>query len=100
MRYLLDTDIAVDWLRGVERAKDRVRAAAEEGLGISYITLAELYEGVYLSTDQSASERELGELLFGLDFVHLDIETAAIFGRERAIPDLDILIGASASATM
>ena len=104
MRYLLDTDIAVDWLRGVERAKDRVRAAAEEGLGISYITLAELYEGVYLSTDQSVSERELGELLFGLDFVHLDIETAAIFGRERArlrrsgniIPDLDILIGASA----
>ena len=69
MRYLLDTDIAVDWLRGVERAKNRVMAAAEEGLAISYITLAELYEGVYLSTDQSASERELGELLFGLDFV-------------------------------
>ena len=104
MRYLLDTDIAVSWLRGVEPAKERVRAAAQEGLGISYITLAELYEGVYLSSDRQASERQLEALLFGLDFVHLDLETAAIFGRERArlrrsgniIPDLDILIASSA----
>jgi tRNA(fMet)-specific endonuclease VapC len=84
--------------------KERVRAAAQEGLGISYITLAELYEGVYLSSDRQASERQLEALLFGLDFVHLDPETAAIFGRERArlrrsgniIPDLDILIASSA----
>ena len=34
MRYLLDTDIAISWLRGVERARQRVRTAAREGLGI------------------------------------------------------------------
>ena len=104
MRYLLDTDIAVSWLRGVERAKERVRAAARDGLGISYVSLAELYEGVHLSSDRQTSERKLEDLLFGLDFVHLDLEIAAIFGRERArlrrsgniIPDLDILIAASA----
>ena len=104
MRYLLDTDIAIAWLRGVERAKERVRTAAQDGLGITYISLAELYEGVYRSSDQRASERQLEDLLVGLDFVQTDLETAAIFGRERArlrrsgtvIPDLDILIASSA----
>ena len=42
--HLLDTDIAISWLRGVERARQRVRTAAREGLGISYVSLAELYE--------------------------------------------------------
>jgi predicted nucleic acid-binding protein len=104
VRYLLDTDVAVSWLRGVERAKERVRAAAREGLGISYVSVAELYEGVHLSSDRQRSERQLDDLLFGLDLVHLDLETAAVFGRERArlrrsgniIADLDILIAASA----
>ena len=104
MRYLLDTDIAISWLRGVERARQRVRTAAREGLGISYISLAELYDGIHQSVNREAAERQLDELLFGLDFVNLDRETAAIFGRERArlrrsgniIPDLDILIAASA----
>jgi predicted nucleic acid-binding protein len=104
VRYLLDTDVAVSWLRGVERAQERVRAAAREGLGISYVSVAELYEGVHLSSDRQRSEQQLDDLLFGLDLVHLDLETAAVFGRERArlrrsgniIADLDILIAASA----
>ena len=104
MRYLLDTDIAISWLRGVERASQRVRTAAREGLGISYVSLAELYDGVYQSSNREVGERQLEELLVGLDFVNLDMETAAIFGRERSrlkragniIPDLDILITSSA----
>ena len=104
MRYLLDTDIAISWLRGLERARQRVRTAAREGLGISYVSLAELYDGVYQSTNRETGERELDALLVGLDLVSLDMETASIFGRERArlkrsgniIPDFDILIAASA----
>ena len=84
MRYLLDTDIAISWLRGVERARQRVRTAAREGLGISYVSRTELYDGVYQSTDRETGERELEELLVGLDLVNLDMETASIFGRERA----------------
>lgn len=104
MRYLLDTDIAISWLRGVERARQRVRAAVRDGLGISYVSLAELYDGVHESTRREEGERQVEELLVGLDFVTLDRETASIFGRERArlrragniIPDLDILIASSA----
>jgi predicted nucleic acid-binding protein len=84
VRYLLDTDVAILWLRGVERARQRVRTAAREGLGISYISVAELYDGIYQSVNREAGERQIDELFFGLDFVSLDRETAAIFGRERA----------------
>jgi len=55
VRYLLDTDIAISWLRGVERARQRVRTAAREGLGISYVSRTELYDGVYQSTDRETA---------------------------------------------
>ena len=104
MRYLLDTDIAISWLRRSERARERVEAGIPGGIGLSLISLAELYEGVYLSSDQSASEEQLDRLLEGLTLVPLDRETSAIFGKERArlrrsgniIADLDILIASSA----
>jgi tRNA(fMet)-specific endonuclease VapC len=104
VRYLLDTDIAVSFLRGSERAKERVRSAIPDDLGLSFVSLAELYDGIHHSTDRESGERGLDGLLEGLVLVGLDRETASIFGRERVrlrragniIPDLDILIAASA----
>jgi predicted nucleic acid-binding protein len=104
VRYLLDTDIAGFWLRGSERARERVEAAIPEGIGLSLISLAELYEGVYLSSDQAASERHVENPIKGVALVSLGRDISAIFGRERArlrrlgnlIADLDILIAASA----
>ena len=104
MRYLLDTDIAISFLRGVERARERVRTAIPDGIGFSFISLAEIYEGVYLSSDHASGESGLDNLLEGLVLVPLDRETSAIFGREPArlrrsgniIPDFDILIASSA----
>ena len=104
MRYLLDTDIAISFLRGAQRARERVRTAIPDGIGFSFISLAEVYEGVHLSADPAASEHGLDDLLKGLTLVQLDRETSSIFGRERArlrragniIPDFDILIAASA----
>jgi predicted nucleic acid-binding protein len=84
MRYLLDTDIAVSWLRRNERARQRVEEAIEDGVGLSFVSLAELYEGVYLSRDPQGSEAQLDRLLRGLTVVPLDRETSSIFGRERA----------------
>ena len=100
MRYLLDTDIAISFLRGAQRARERVRTAIPDGIGFSFISLAEVYEGVHLSADPAASEHGLDDLLKGLTLVQLDRETSSIFGRERArlrragniIPDFDILI--------
>ena len=46
MRYLVDTDWAIDHLHRVSRVVLRLEELAPEGLGLSIISLAELYDGV------------------------------------------------------
>lgn len=86
MLYLVDTDWVIHHMNGVQRVTSRLAEVEPDGLGLSIVSLAELYEGV------------------GVDVVDLDEETCRIFGRERArlrgagnlIGDLDLLIGATA----
>ena len=66
--------------------------------------MAELYQGVFYSTDPSGNERALQDFLSGVDVVSLDDEICRIFATERGrlrtegivIGDFDILIGATA----
>ncbi|MYI82173.1 MAG: type II toxin-antitoxin system VapC family toxin [Chloroflexi bacterium] len=104
MLYLVDTDWVIHHMNGVRRVTGRLAALEPDGLGLSIVSLAELYEGVARSSDRVASERVLDDLLAGVDVVDLDEETCRVFGRERArlraagnlIGDLDLLIGATA----
>ena len=104
MLYLVDTDWVIHHMNGVRRVTDRLAELEPDGLGLSIVSLAELYEGVSRSSKQVASERILDTLLAGVDIVDLDEETCRIFGRERGrlraegnlIGDLDLLIGATA----
>jgi len=57
LTYMVETDWAVHWLRGNEQILERLSNLRKRGLGLSIISLAELYAGVYRSTDISeASE--------------------------------------------
>ena len=47
MRYLVDTDWAIDHLHQVSRVIRRLEELARYGLGLSVISLAELYDGVF-----------------------------------------------------
>ncbi len=104
MQYLLDTDWAIEYLHASDRFVDRIAALLADGIGVSVITLAELYEGVAGSSDRRRSERELRQLIDRLDLLGVDYEVARIFGAERnrlraegrMIGDLDLLIGATA----
>ncbi len=66
--------------------------------------MAELYQGVFYSTDPSGNERALQDFLSGIDVVSVDDEICRVFAVERgrlrgegnSIGDLDILIGATA----
>jgi predicted nucleic acid-binding protein len=51
MRYLIDTDWIIEYLKGNEKVTDFLKEKFEEGLAISVISLAELYDGVYSSKD-------------------------------------------------
>lgn len=104
MLYLVDTDWVIHHMNGVRRVTSRLAEVEPDGLGLSIVSLAELYEGVARSSDRVASERILDDLLAGVDVVDLDEEACRIFGRERSrlraegnlIGDLDLLIGSTA----
>jgi tRNA(fMet)-specific endonuclease VapC len=102
--YLVDTDGVVHYLNGREDIVARLDVLKHHGLGLSTVSLGELYEGVYYSRDPMGDERGLQAFLHGVTLVSLDEETAKIFGRERGrlraggllIGDSDLWIAATA----
>ena len=105
MTSLIDTDWVIDHLNHIERVTRRLEELAPEGLALSIISLAELYEGVYCSRDPVESNAALQRFLNPeLTILGLDEETCKIFGKERGrlraagllIGDCDLLIGATA----
>lgn len=104
MRYLVDTDWVIDNLHGRQPVVDLLSELSEDGLGLSVVSLAELYEGVFHSTEPQSEARGLREFLPSVEILSLDDEVCRIFGRERGclrasgslIGDLDLLIGCTA----
>ena len=104
LRYLIDTDWVIHYLNGHERIIQRLDELEEAGLGLSVVSLAELYEGIYYSTDPEGNEGDLDAFLQGVVVVGIDEGTCRTFGKERGrlraagkhIGDFDLMIGATA----
>ena len=104
IRYLVDTDWVISYLNGQARVISRLDELKEEGLGVSVVSLAELYEGIYYSTDPEGNERDLADFLRGVTVIAVDAETCKLFGKARGalrasgnlVGDFDLLIGATA----
>lgn len=56
MRYLLDTNIIVRHLRGDRSMTEQIRSRRDEGLAVSVISIAELYEGVFRDSNPEQAE--------------------------------------------
>lgn len=105
MKYLLDTNILIDHIRGKREIKIDV---LEEGCTVSIITLAELYYGAAKSNDPKKTFTIVRKLLLdlGLQVRTLDEETVFEFGKIKAelevkgtrLEDFDLLIAATAKA--
>ena len=75
-----------------------------QGLALSAISLAELWEGVHYSRNPQESEHGLHDFLRRVSFVGIDEETCKLFGKERGrlraqgkrVADFDLIIGVSA----
>ncbi len=74
--HLVDTDWAIHYLHGRQDIVDRLEVLKHEGLGLSIISLAELYEGIYYSRNPEQNEQGLRDLLPGVDIIGLDEEGA------------------------
>ena len=104
MRYLLDSDWVIAHLRGRADVTRRIDELLPEGIGISIISLAELYEGIAHSNEPVADRLKLDRFVETVEVVWLDEPICELFGRERArlriagqlIGDLDLLIGCTA----
>ena len=104
MRYLVDTNWIILHLRGSKRVAQRIEELTPEGIGVSVVSMGELYEGVYKASDPVRSEEALRLVLSQIDVVHIDDEVCRIFGRQRGrlrasnalIGDTDLWIGATA----
>lgn len=103
LRYLLDTDWVIHYLHGRQDIVKRVHALSEQGLALSHVSLTELYEGVYFSSNPSSNEFGLHDFLRGVTLLGIDEEVCKVFGQQRgrlrkmgkAVGDFDLLIGAT-----
>lgn len=94
----------IHYLRGSQIVVDRLDELAAEGLAVSIISLAELYQGVFHSSDPVGDELELLSFLADIEVVSLTDEICRLFGVERGrlksdgtpIGDFDLLIGCTA----
>ena len=104
MEYLIDSDWVIDCLNGIHRVARRFDELQPYGVGISIVSTAELFDGVYGSMDPEREELVLSEFLSHLEVVRLDEDVCRIFAMERRrlraagtpIGDMDLFIGATA----
>jgi tRNA(fMet)-specific endonuclease VapC len=103
IRYLIDTDWVIHYLNGRDDIVRRLDELQPEGLGLSVISLAELYEGIFYSTDPQGNEQDLNDFLRGVQVIGIDEDACKVFGRERGrlrkagqlIGDFDLLIAST-----
>ena len=103
MKYLLDTNVCVDYLTGrFPLVVERLQHASSDDLCVSSVVAAELWYGAEKSTQRRQNRARIGILLSELRVVDFDARAASAYGRirtdlERAgvvIGPNDMLIGA------
>jgi len=104
LSFLIDTDWVIDHLNAIAEVTRRLKELEPQGLALSIISAAELWEGVYFSRDQKRSQIMLETFLSGVTILNLDEEICKRFGQLRGsmrkhgqiLGDFDLLIAATA----
>jgi len=104
LKYLLDSDWAINYLRGKEPFVKAIDKYRQEGIAISMVSIAELYEGVFWSPKPEEKEIILIDFLEGLTAINLSRPIARLFGKKRAelrgkgltVNNLDLIIACTA----
>ncbi|MFB6191670.1 MAG: type II toxin-antitoxin system VapC family toxin [Candidatus Nanohaloarchaea archaeon] len=102
MTYLIDTDWAVDYLKGIDEKVEFLQQ--EKELYVSTLTVGELVEGIEDSERKEERMESLEDFLSGVTLLSFTKETAIEFGKIRnnlrkqgnTIGDIDTMIAATA----
>ena len=100
----MDTNWIIDYLKGIQPVVSLLDELALEGIGISVITLAELYQGLHGSSDPESDEASLNAFLNDVEVVPIDDAVCRIFAAERhrlrvvglPIENFDLMIASTA----
>ena len=106
MKHLLDTNMCIFLMKNNPSVVNRYKKNKKRGIAISSITVAELYFGVYNSTNTIKNSENLSKFLIGVEILEYDNVAAIEYGRLRAIlwkkgmpiGPLDMLIAAHAKS--
>lgn len=75
MNYLCDSDVLIDFLNEVDSAISLITPLLEAGLGVSLITVGEVYYGVLDGRHPEQAEDRLLTVLNSMALVGLDLPT-------------------------
>ena len=100
---LIDTDVCIELLNGNKKVLQR-RNEYDDPIGISFMSVAELYYGAEKSSNPSKNHSLVEALLLSLEIVQTDLSILKRFGMIKAplvrsgttIADADILVAATA----
>lgn len=84
MKYLLDSNIIIDFFRGKQGLKEKIIERLRQGFGVGSIGLAELYRGAFKS-DRVKFNLKLIKNLFNLPEVKM-----VVFGKNEALAAGDL----------
>lgn len=104
MRYLVDADWLIDAASGRPGAVQTLERLSAQGLGVSIIAVAEVYEGAFGLPNPEVMLASFREFLSDYTILSLTDPIIERFARLRAalrqhgqlIPDMDLLIAATA----
>src|SRR5438128_11331130 len=104
MKYLVDTDWIVAYLKGRQPFSQVLTELAADGLAVSLMTYGEIYEGILFGTNQKVQETGFQRFLRAVNVLPLNRLIMRRFARLRGqlrqtgqlIGDPDILIAATA----
>ena len=84
MRYLLDTNILIAAMRGVDKMRDKLTVIPLSDLLLSPVVLGELQLGAEKSQHRKKNAARLARLVEGIQLAVLDAETSRHYGEIRA----------------
>lgn len=104
MSYLLDADWIINALAGRKDAIDTIRQLSPHGIAISLVTIGEIYEVAFNSSNPEAYISSLRDFILPFRKIDLNDPIMEKFAEVRSnlrrtgklIPDFDILIGVTA----
>lgn len=104
MKYLLDTDICIYWLKGRTAVRDKINEIGQTEIAICVITASELYFGAYNSSKIEKNLITAETFIRSIPVIPLSNNTLKKFGQLKAqlrqagtsVADFDLLIASVA----